>query len=328
MGLTDTFHRPINYMRISLTDRCNLRCRYCMPAGGIQDVGHEQILSYEEILRLVRVGVGLGITKIRLTGGEPLIRKGVVDFITQLGAIDGIEDLSLTTNGILLPDKIAGLKAAGVRRLNISLDTLDRDRYRDLTGSDGFDRVWEGIHKALELGFDPVKINMVVMKSVNDDEVSEMAALTLSRPIHMRFIEYMPIGCSRGFADIDTVPSEEILVRLQSMGRWEPVARNGHDGPARRYRLDGAPGEIGFISAMTQHFCATCNRIRLTASGRLRPCLLSDAEADVRGPLRGGASDTDLENIFKNVALKKQKQHQVSREHPNAVTSWMVAIGG
>lgn len=325
--LIDRYNRNLNYLRISITDRCNLRCQYCVPRQHIPKMAHEEILRYEEILRIVGVGVGLGISKIRVTGGEPLVRKGVYGFLAALTATEGVADVSLTTNGVLLKDHIERILAAGIRRINVSLDTLKPDKYRLITGRDRFHQVWEGIQGALERGFDPIKLNAVAMGGVNDDELLDLARLSFDYPFHIRFIEYMPMGLAR-VPDGKPLLAPEIKSRLSALGTLHPVAHQSLDGPAERYRFDGALGEIGLIRPISHHFCQKCNRLRLTAAGRLRPCLLSDQSVDLRGPLRRGCRDDELAAIFLQAVRTKPFQHQVAARHPAAVSAQMCAIGG
>ena len=271
--LQDGHNRRVSYVRISVTDRCNLRCSYCS-APAFSPHSRAQILSYEEIVRLVRVLVTLGVDKVRLTGGEPLVRRHIDSLIARIKAVAGINDISLTTNGVLLEKLADPLWNAGLRRINISLDTLDRKRFKEITGRDYFDRVRAGIEAALAVGFSPVKVNVVVMRGINDDELLDFAALTLKYPLHVRFIEYMPIGVSSTWSGDKVVTEAEMLERIsEGMGNLESVVSES-SGPARLHRLPGAPGKIGVIAAMSNHFCATCNRIRVTADGCLRPCLL------------------------------------------------------
>ncbi|MBW1817868.1 MAG: GTP 3',8-cyclase MoaA [Deltaproteobacteria bacterium] len=326
--LTDAYKRRLNYLRISITDRCNLRCIYCMPAGGVPKLRHGDILTYEEILRLSRIAADLGIEKIRVTGGEPLVRKGVLDFLRSMAGIPGIRDLALTTNGVLLGENLEKLKAAGLKRLNISLDSLRPERFREITGHDAFHQVWEAVQGARRLGFSPIRINMVVIRGRNDDEILDFAELSLKHPYHIRYIEYMPFGGSEEGHAIHHVPSSEIKKMVAGLGRLQPVSRDPFDGPADRYRFEGAPGEIGFISPISHHFCAVCNRLRLTASGRLRPCLLSDRELDVVGPLRNGASDRELSEIFIKAAMNKPYAHSPARDSSTAFSGQMWSIGG
>ena len=327
-SLIDKYNRHLNYLRISITDRCNLQCLYCMPHDGLAKLRHEDILTYEEILRLATIAVSLGVNKIRLTGGEPLIRKGLFQLLPTLVSLPGLKDISMTTNGIYLKENLDKIKSAGIKRLNISLDTLRRERYRKITGYDGFEKVWDGIRSAEKLGFNPIKINMVVMQGINDDEIVDFARLSLDHPYHIRFIEYMPSG----FADQDTqlhhVPNSAVKEKIIRLGKLVQVLNTEIDGPTDRFRLEGAPGEIGFISPLTHHFCQVCNRLRLTASGHLRPCLLSDQEVDLKTPMRAGASDNDLARIFLKVAENKPRAHRLVSEHCGSLSGQMSAIGG
>ncbi len=326
-SLLDGFNRRLNYLRISITDRCNFNCLYCMPGERIPKLRHGDVLRYEEILRLVRITAGLGISKVRVTGGEPLVRKGVYHFLRQLSAIPGIRDLSLTTNGHLLHDNLDKLKSAGIKRLNISLDSLEADTYHRITGHNVFQRVWSGILAAHEAGFSPIKLNAVALRGVNEDELTDLAALSFDYPFHVRFIEHMPFGGS----SISTGPpllTEEIKERISTLGALEPIERAGYDGPARRYRLKGAKGEIGFISPISNHFCAACNRLRLTAGGALRVCLLSEEKVDLKGPLRSGQSDQQLTELILLAASRKPRSHNLTSENPPTVPGQMSSIGG
>lgn len=326
---TDAHGRRIDYLRISLTDRCNLRCRYCMPAEGVQWKPQEEILSYEEILRFVRIAAGHGISKIRLTGGEPLVRGGVVDFVRDLHAIPGMESVALTTNGTLLPKFAPALADAGLRRVNISLDSLDPEVFSAITRGGKLDDALAGIDAAFAAGFDPVKLNVVVVRSLSQNLIG-FAGLTLDRPLHVRFIEYMPVGeaeegsgchseATEGWTREDSVPSDEVLERLAAdgaaagLGELIPVVKEaapGGWGPARYYRFGDALGTIGVISPLSHHFCAECNRLRLTADGRLRPCLFSDHELDVRAPLREG-DDAAVEAVVEAALHDKPKDHNM-----------------
>jgi GTP 3',8-cyclase len=326
--LTDRFHRVVSYLRLSVTDRCNLRCRYCAPSTP-RRLERGQLLTLEEMNRLVGIGTMLGITKVRLTGGEPLVRKGIVALVEDLCRNERLKDISITTNGTLLAQYGPSLKKAGLTRMNISLDTLDPQKFYHLTGVDHFSTVWEGMMTALELGFAPIKINTVVMNGYNDDEIAQLARLALHYPFCMRFIEYMPIGIDAGRNQGYFLPMSEVKKIIETqVGELTPVAHEGDDGPARRYRLEGGLGEIGLIGSMSSHFCATCNRIRLTAAGHLRPCLLSDTQVDILEPLRRGASDEELAAIFQHVAGMKKQEHQLTFSCTQALNSQMVSIGG
>jgi cyclic pyranopterin phosphate synthase len=325
--LVDREKRHLNYLRISITDRCNLRCLYCVPEGRIPKLDHDDILSYEEILRLVEIGIALGIRKVRITGGEPLVRKGAVDFLARLKRIRELEDVSLTTNGVLLETFGQRIFDAGVRRINVSLDTLNRGKYAHITGYDHFDRVWKGIRKALDIGFAPIKINVVAMRGINDDEIIQFGKLARIYPFHVRFIEYMPIGNSRATTR-DQLLTPEIQHRITALGTLTPVEPDQHDGPARRFKLAGSAGEIGFISALSHHFCHRCNRLRLTADGKLRACLLSDHHDDLRQALRNGASDQALADIFRLSVKKKAARHPLDGNGQKCINSQMQGIGG
>jgi cyclic pyranopterin phosphate synthase len=324
--LEDQFRRRLTYLRVSVTDRCNLRCVYCVPRESIPRLDHSDILRYEEILRLVRIGVTLGITKIRITGGEPLVRRDLLPFLDQLSKLEGLQEIALTTNAVLLGPHLKALQAAGIRRLNISLDTLKRERFARLTGGDHFDQVWETIEAAQAMGFHPIKLNVVAMQGINDDEFPDIAALTLTHPYHVRFIEYMPMG-NPNLPGNPYMSNDAVRARLERTAPLAPVARRHQDGPAQRFRFPGAPGEVGFISPLSHHFCASCNRLRLTAAGQLRPCLLSNKEFDLIGPLRAGASDEDLAAIFVEGARLKPMAHGLT-SGCGKVDARMSSIGG
>jgi cyclic pyranopterin phosphate synthase len=307
-GLYDSWQRQINYLRISVTDHCNLDCIYCS-AGSVPHLPRSEILSYEEIQTLVRVAASLGINKVRLTGGEPLVRPDLVTLVRMVSQIEGIDDISLTTNGILLSQYATELKEAGLNRVNVSLDTLRTDRFKRITGQAQLSEVLAGIEAANRARLQPVKTNMVVMQGINDDEVVDFARMTVDPGWHVRFIEFMPLGISEAKA-LKTVSTREIRERLLVLGNLEPYAGKTGNGPARYYRLPGAKGTIGFISPMTEHFCHSCNRLRLTADGQLRPCLLDDDEVNLKEALRNGASTGRLrELIQKAVAIKRERHH-------------------
>jgi cyclic pyranopterin phosphate synthase len=325
--LIDKCDRHLNYLRISITDRCNLQCRYCVPRELIPKLSHADILTYEEILRVVRVATRLGISKVRVTGGEPLVRKGVYRFLKLLVATEGLKDVSLTTNGVLLAENLEKIQAAGISRINISLDTLSPMKYRDITGFDEFDRVWRGIEKAHKMGFYPIKLNIVALKGINDTELIEMAQLSFRYPFHIRFIEYMPIGQS-DFKPDTLLLAPEIKSRISAIGKLIPVQGAEHDGPAQRYKFEQAKGEIGFIAALSQHFCNKCNRLRLTASGQLRPCLLSDHQEDLKVHLRQGCSDQEIADIFFTAVKHKPSDHNLASQNPMRIGGQMRMIGG
>lgn len=311
--MEDRFGRQIKYLRISITDRCNLRCVYCMPPEGIISKPREDILSMEEILRIAMVALQLGITKFRLTGGEPLLRKGVISFIKALSSKPEVDDIAITTNGILLLKLAQRIKDAGAKRLNISLDTLDEEKYRQITRGGSFKQVWAGIEKVLALGFEPVKINTVALKGFNDEEVVDFARLTLEYPLHVRFIELMPIGSSWKMAADSFISCGEIRSKLEQVwGELQPLSGVKGSGPAENFTIPGAKGSIGFIHAMSNHFCAKCNRLRLTADGKLRPCLHDQHEVNLIEALRGGAGDPELQQLFRDAVDLKPANHQLA----------------
>ena len=327
LKLIDPYNRHLNYLRISITDRCNLKCIYCVPRDLIPRLSHDDILTYEEILRLVRIGIKLGISKIRVTGGEPLVRKGVYGFLADLSRLDGLADLSLTTNGVSLKANLKKIKAAGIKRINISLDTLNRAKFERITGFNLFDQVWQGIEMALEMGFHPIKLNIVALNGINDDELTDMARLSFDYPLHIRFIEYMPIGESQiGNGPLLLAP--EIKKRISVLGSLIPVTNTIDDGPAQRYHFEGAAGEIGFIHALSHHFCDRCNRLRLTARGRLRPCLLSDHHEDVKEVIRSGGTDEELMEVFFKAVRHKPSDHNLALQNASRVCGQMSSIGG
>jgi cyclic pyranopterin phosphate synthase len=276
---------------------------------------------------VAKVAAGLGITKLRVTGGEPLVRRDVCDLLTQLNRTPGIREVSLTTNGVLLTERLDDLLAAGVRRINVSLDSLKPERFAAITRVDCFQKVWDGIMAALDRGMAPVKINVVALRGINDDELPDLAALSLRYPVHVRFIEQMPIG-EAAMRPVQPLLTPEIKTLLAPLGRLEPVPATANDGPAERHRIPGAPGEIGFISALSHHFCDRCNRLRLTASGGLRPCLLSDHEEDMRTPLRQGASDVELAQVFLSAVRHKPARHHLAEPRHEEIASAMSGIGG
>jgi cyclic pyranopterin phosphate synthase len=299
-----------------------------MPGNGVTPFKHSQILSYEEIIRVIKTAVQAGIIKIRLTGGEPLVRKNIGYLVSQIVSIPGIVDVGLTTNGVRLKEMAKPLFEDGLRRLNISLDTLNPIRFFNITGKYHFHEVWEGIETVMDLAFDPVKINMVVIRGVNDDELENFAKLSIHTPLHVRFIEYMPVGAGSLWCPEKTVCGDEILTRLGKMGRLIPVPVNHLDGPALRYRFEFSRGEIGIISAVGNHFCHKCNRLRLTADGKLKPCLFSDEEIDIKTPLRRGVSQKKLLKIIENAIAKKPVGHDMGSRQTIRCHRHMSKIGG
>jgi len=326
-SLIDSYNRKLNYLRISITDRCNLKCMYCVPPDRIPKIPHKEILSYEEILRIVRVGVSLGVSKVRITGGEPLVRKGVYDFLEQLTQIEGLLDVSLTTNGVLLKENIYKIKSTGIKRINISLDTLNPKKFQKIAGYDCFDQIWKGIELAQQIGFDPIKLNVVPLPGVNDDELTDFARLSFTHPFHIRFIEYMPME-NLPMPTGRHLLAPEIKRRISILGELIPVEKNTTDGPAERFKFETALGEIGFIRPISRHFCNACNRLRLTASGQLRLCLLSDRQEDLKAALRKGCSDSQLAEIFIQAVRRKPSEHNLEADYPNKVSGQMCSIGG
>jgi GTP 3',8-cyclase len=318
----------INYLRLSVTDRCNLRCLYCMPDEGMEFVPHDEILSYEEILHLVRVSVLSGIRKVRLTGGEPLVRKGFVSFLERLSSMKDLKEITITTNGVLLKEYAAAIRQCGICRINVSLDSLKPDRFLRITRRDLFHRVWEGIEEAERFDFRPIKINVVAMRGINDDEVLDFARLTMDKPFHVRFIEFMPVGKNNNWSRERFISSREVFARIKTLGNLEPMEQAAMDGPARRFKIRGAKGEVGFISALSNHFCDTCNRLRLTAEGRLRGCLFSDKEIDVKTPLREGKSDDYLTGLLTRAIQDKPVGPGCPTSRPRKCIRQMSTIGG
>jgi cyclic pyranopterin phosphate synthase len=312
--LKDSFQRTIDYMRISITDRCNLRCIYCMPPEGLVPMEHKDILSYEEIVRILRVAVDIGVRKIRITGGEPLVRKNVSYLIASIKNIEGIKDLSLTTNGVLLKQYAEELADAGIDRVNISLDSLRPDRYSEITRGGDIDIVLNGIEAAERAGLIPIKINMVPIRGLNDDEIEEFAKLTLKSPYQVRFIEFMPFDTNMWSSE-KFIAADEIKSIVEGIGPLTP-ANIRKSGPARYFRFNGARGVIGFISPLSNHFCGECNRLRLTADGKLRPCLFSETEIDLKPALHGSASDDEIERLIRLSIEVKPKGHTIKIQNP------------
>ncbi len=326
--LMDNFARRINYLRISVTDRCNLRCRYCMPDEGIALISHDEVLTYEEILRVVRLFGQLGIDKIRLTGGEPLARKGVLDLIRGISQIREIGDLSLTTNGILLGEFAADLAEVGIKRINVSLDTLNRERFAYITRRDRFPEVRIGIEKAIDVGLSPVKLNVVAIKGFNDDEILQFARLTMEKPLTVRFIEFMPTAGVDFWNRDHVLTIDMIRKKIGKLGTLIPVNGDERDGPAARFRLEGAAGELGFISPISSCFCKNCNRLRLTPDGKLRACLFSDNEIDLKSYLRNHCSDEKLKGLLMTALLNKPQRHTIETSLFRKCQRNMASIGG
>ncbi|MBI2122699.1 MAG: GTP 3',8-cyclase MoaA [Armatimonadetes bacterium] len=325
--MKDQYGRELTDLRISLTDRCNLRCVYCMPAEGIDFRPQEELLRDDEMLLLVRVAAELGVRKVRLTGGEPTVRPGVVDLVHGIRQIPGIEEIAMTTNGLLLEYLAPALAEAGLTRANVSLDTMDPDKFHRITRGGKVEKVLSGIAAAEAAGLRPIKLNSVVVRGFNEDDVASLAALTLDRPWEVRFIEMMPFGSVGDFAEAGVVNSEETIEKIEAaLGPLTPLNLSGED-PARTYRLPVAAGTLGFISPVSQPFCAKCGRLRLTADGRLRLCLLRDDEADLLTPLRLGATYEEIKETFRAAAFRRPFGHALAEKmFPQARV--MIQIGG
>ncbi|HEY1729967.1 MAG TPA: GTP 3',8-cyclase MoaA [Candidatus Baltobacteraceae bacterium] len=309
--LVDTFNRPITYLRISVTDRCNLRCVYCMPESGLPWIPKPDILTYEEIARIVEAGAWVGLRSVRLTGGEPLLRRDLVRLVDMLARIPGIDDISLSTNGLLLAERATELRDAGLRRVNISLDTLREDRFFTLARRNGLDRVIAGIDAAIDAGLKPIKLNCVVMRGQNDDELVEFAELTRKREIYVRFIELMPVAENLEMQPNAYISAADILKGLGEVEALMPVAGPGGNGPARYFAFAKALGAVGVISPLSHDYCERCNRVRLSADGRLRLCLFGDHHIDLRTPVRSDASREEIAAIFSGAMLIKPERHHL-----------------
>lgn len=305
--MKDSYGRKVEYLRVSVIDRCNLRCIYCMPEEGIKNLlPHHEILTYEEILRIIKIASETGISKVRITGGEPLIRKDIVSFIQRLCEIEGVNDIGVTTNGTVLKKYAKDLYNAGLKRINVSVDSLDDEKFRTITRLGSLKEVLEGIEEAYRVGFNPIKINVVVMKGINDDEIERFAQWSKEAPLQIRFIEFMSIDKEIWKREI-FMSTKEIKDRIETtVGRLIPVHLK-KSGPAEYFMFEGAKGLLGFISPMTNHICVRCNRLRLTAEGKLRACLFLDNEIDLKALLRGGISDEEIKKtIIKAIQLKPQ----------------------
>ncbi|MDP9017297.1 MAG: GTP 3',8-cyclase MoaA [Candidatus Eremiobacteraeota bacterium] len=308
--LADEFSRPITYLRVSVTDKCNLRCVYCMPSEGLPWLAKPDVLSYEEIVQIVAAAAAVGVRSIRLTGGEPLVRRDLAVLVRGISAIDGIDDLCLSTNGILLAEQLDELMAAGLRRVNISLDTLREDRFFEIARRPGLDRVLGSIDAAVAAGLSPIKINCVVMRGHNEDEVADLAALSIDRPVHIRFIEVMPVLENLAMQSAGYISADEILDLARSRGRLEPAIGPAGNGPARYFAFEGALGSVGVISPLSHDYCDRCNRVRLTADGKLRLCLFGDQHVDLRSPVRAGASSEELIGLLRaSMGIKPERHH-------------------
>jgi len=323
--MRDRFNRKIEYLRISITDKCNLRCVYCRPQD-LRNNRSNEGLNNDEIIRFVRIAHDLlGLRKVRITGGEPLIREDIISLIKGIKSI-GIMELSLTTNGIRLYKMAGELRDAGLDRVNISLDTLKPDRYREITGGGDITQVFKSIDEAERVGLKPLKINMVPIRGVNDHEIIDFATLTLEKDYHIRFIEFMPAVCNIAWSRDKYINSKEILSIISSLGEVIKLPFRGM-GPSRNYRIRGAKGIIGIISPLSNHFCNYCNRLRLTANGLIRPCLFSNTRIDIKTPMRAGASDEEIKRLLIKAIEIKPEGHSLDTRHPISIQS-MSEIGG
>lgn len=319
--MKDHFGREINYMRLSVTDRCNLRCKYCMPETGVENLGHDKILSFEDIERIVRVAVSLGIHKFRLTGGEPLVRKGIVALVEKLANIDGVFDLAMTTNGSLLKAYASDLKKAGLKRLNISMDTFFEEKYKNITRGGDINDVMDGLDAAVNAGFGTIRFNAVIIRGFNDDEILNFAQLTLNEAFDVRFIELMPIGHAKNNLRNGYVPNSEIKDKLPGL-----VPVKSEDSVAQYFKYPDGIGRIGFISPMSNHFCGSCNKIRLTADGKLKPCLHTNEELDLNSVLKTG-DDEALKKAIREAILNKSEKHYLN-DGAEPIDRNMNKIGG
>jgi GTP 3',8-cyclase len=328
-GLLDTFDRVHDNLRVSVTDRCNIRCYFCMPENDVQFVPREQILRFEEIARFVRIAVGLGITKVRVTGGEPLVRKGIDALISMLRSIDGVKDLALTTNGILLAEQAEALYAAGLRRLNVHLDTLDAARFTRIARYDGLARVLRGLDAARRLGFGPIKINAVAVKGLTEPDIVPLARFGREHGFEIRFIEFMPLD-AQGLWDRSRVltAAEIVDVLSREIAPLEAVPEEHPRAPAAEYRYADGAGRVGFIASVSHPFCENCNRVRLTADGKLRYCLFAIEETDILGALRSGATDEEIAAAVRATVWKKWEGHEINSSRFVAPPRPMYAIGG
>ncbi len=326
MGLTDGHGRKINYLRLSVTDRCNLRCFYCMPPEGVQDAGHTGILSFEELMMIARCAVQLGIEKIRITGGEPTVRTGLVDFLAKLSAIPGLRHLALTTNGLLLKQMAQDLYQAGVQRLNVSLDSLNPQTFSTITRGGSLTSVLDGLDAAVAAGFPPPKINVVIMRGVNDLEILDFAELTRTRGCSVRFIEYMPVVKEEGWQRF-CFSGQEVLQRLRAQYPLETVNRGAYAGPSQDYRIPGARGSIGIITAISCEFCNDCNRIRVTARGQAKGCLFSDTAVDLLPVLRTQDAD-GLCTTLRKIVAEKPEGHGIRCGEYSHNNFSMAQVGG
>lgn len=324
--LVDPLGRTIDYLRLSVTDKCNLRCTYCMPRGNRVFESCEAYLTFSEIERITRVFTELGVRRVRITGGEPLVRKNLAGLAARLSGLPGLDDLSLSTNAVLLASQAEALRAAGIRRLNVSLDTLSRDKFFEITGNDDLERVINGLIVAAQTGYSPIKINMLVLKGRNDDEVIDMTEFCIEHGFSLRFIETMPIGAAGRLATHLYVPLNEVKAQLETHFELVPSVMPG-GGPARYFRIDGTDSNIGFITPISRHFCDTCNRVRISVDGTLHLCLGQEHAVELRPLLRGGADDHELRQTIIQALALKPARHEF-REKPEQIVRFMSSTGG
>jgi cyclic pyranopterin phosphate synthase len=325
--LIDGYGRAITHLRVSVTDRCNLRCVYCMPAEPVW-MARPEILTFEEIERLVRVAVSLGVTDFRITGGEPTARKDLPDLVRRVVGVPGVRDVALTTNGVLLRKLARPLWDAGLRRLNVSLDTLRGEKFVHIARRDGFGQTWEGILEADRVGFRPLKVNMVVLRGVNDDEILDFAEMARTRPWQVRFIEFMPLDGDNTWTRDQVVPAREILARIHARWPLELEAQGPLTDPARVFRFKDGVGDVGIIASVSEPFCFACDRIRVTPDGKLRTCLFSTWETDLKGPMRAGATDEDVAALIRGAVARKEAGHGINDPGFVKPERAMYAIGG
>ncbi|REK29845.1 MAG: GTP 3',8-cyclase MoaA [Planctomycetota bacterium] len=327
--LVDRFGRVHTNLRVSVTDRCNIRCLYCMPNENVQFMPRDEILSFEEIARFVRVAAGLGVNKLRLTGGEPLVRHELAELIRLLARIEGIDDIALTTNGILLDQHARELKEAGLHRLNISLDTLDEDTYRQISRREGVDRIVAGIVAAQQAGFEKIRINAVTMRGINDQDVTTLSRFAREHDLEMRFIEFMPLDAENAWENELVVTGSEVRARLEdAFGPLVAAERGDPSQPAVDYNFADGGGRVGLINPVSEPFCDQCNRLRITAEGKIRNCLFSTTEWDARALLRGSASDAELADLIREAVSAKKRGHGIDEPHFVRPERAMYQIGG
>lgn len=324
--MVDHYGRRINYLRLSVTDRCNMRCFYCMPETGVIKREHESILRYEELLMIAKTAVKIGMEKIRITGGEPLVRSGILDFLASLSAIEGLKHLALTTNGLLLSEMATGLFNAGVQRLNVSLDSLNPDIFSKITRGGNLHKVLDGLEVAESAGFPPPKINCVIMRGVNDSEIIDFAQRTLTHGNSIRFIEYMPAVKEDDWQRY-CISGNEIIEKIRNRYKLEPLVKGAYSGPSQDFKIPGAAGSIGIITAVSGHFCSECNRIRVTSTGQAKGCLFSDSKTDLTGWLRP-PDEVGLADALRQIIAGKPERHSISNEGYNHTNFTMSQIGG